>query len=126
MGKRRVCAIYGCTPATNSDLKYHSFPKQEDIAKIWIHKCHRKDQVNPKTAVICDLHFSQDQKTRNLKYELLGCAVPSNFRGLKRLNQQLFLIKSYPAPTTTVFHIVGSRVARYVSRKSSHSTDASD
>ena len=83
MGKRRVCAIYGCTPATNSDLKYHSFPKQEDVAKIWIHKCHRKDQVNPKTAVICDLHFSQDQKTRNLKYELLGCAVPSNFRGLK-------------------------------------------
>ena len=83
MRKKKVCAVYGCTPALNSNVKYHSFPKQPNLAKIWLHKCCRKDRVNTETAVICHRHFSHSQKARNLKYELLGCATPSNFRDLK-------------------------------------------
>ena len=54
MGKARVCALYGCTPAKNSDLKYHKFPQNDDLAKVWLHKCRRLDRVNVKIAVICE------------------------------------------------------------------------
>ena len=29
MGKARVCAVYGCTPAKTSDLKYYTFPSNK-------------------------------------------------------------------------------------------------
>ena len=79
---RKVCAVFGCNPK-NDERKFHRFPKDRKYSDIWVHKCCRKDIIDVKFAKICEKHFSSSQKTRNLKYELLGCALPSNYRDLK-------------------------------------------
>ena len=83
MGKARVCAVYGCTPGRHTDRRYYKFPRNDNIAKQWVHKCYRSDTINVKNAVICDIHFSKAQIRRNLKSELLDCPTPRNWRNLK-------------------------------------------
>lgn len=83
MGKARVCSVYGCTPGKNTDLRYYKFPKNENVAKQWVHKCCRSDKINTKNAVVCAIHFSKAQIRRNLKSELLNCPIPRNWRNLK-------------------------------------------
>ena len=84
MGKARVCAVFGCTPSKNSNLKYYKFPSNDNLARQWIHKCCRSDHINIKYAVVCERHFSAAQIQRNLKYELLNLPVPPTVRNLKR------------------------------------------
>ena len=80
-----MCAIYGCEPDKASDLKYYSFPKDPFFVKIWIKKCKRKDTINPLASVVCEKHFTNFQKERNLKHELLAnFNVPKNYRNLKK------------------------------------------
>ena len=83
MGKARVCAVYGCTPAKTSDLKYYKFPSNKDRAKQWVHKTGRADGINLKRAVICSIHFSKAQIIKNLQSELMDIPVPPNFRNLR-------------------------------------------
>lgn len=44
------CAVSGCGNYTRktkgSDVKYYSFPKNEDLARQWIQACRREDKFN--------------------------------------------------------------------------------
>ncbi|XP_045110895.1 uncharacterized protein LOC123504448 [Portunus trituberculatus] len=84
MGKARVCAVFGCRPSKDSNLRYHKFPSNVNLASQWIYKCFRSDHINIKYAVVCERHFSSAQIERNLKYELLNLPVPRTVRNLKQ------------------------------------------
>ncbi|KAJ8934694.1 hypothetical protein NQ318_009569 [Aromia moschata] len=76
------CAVYGCnhsrevTRINSPNIIYHSFPKQKDfvsktVLEEWIKCCKRGDQFNPRTSVICSVHFTQNDYKRDLRNELL-------------------------------------------------------
>lgn len=69
------CAVTGCLSYSRktkgSDIIYHTFPKDIQIQKAWITKCHRKDHFNVTTSTVCSLHFTADDYLRDLRAELL-------------------------------------------------------
>ncbi len=67
---KKVCAVSTCN--NPKDVSYHTFPKIEQMQKVWVTKCKRSDTFNPRTAHICERHFEQDAYERDLKAELLG------------------------------------------------------
>lgn len=78
-----VCAVYGCTPQCPS-TKFHRFPKDDRLCATWVQACRRLDNINTRTAKICDQHFSDEQKKRNLQAELMPQRpVSKNYRDLK-------------------------------------------
>lgn len=77
----KTCAAYGCTPPPNSKLSLYSFPKNKHFYKIWKIRCCRKDQF-PKFPLLCEKHFSEKQRKRNLKHELVNY-IPKKCRPLK-------------------------------------------
>lgn len=80
------CSVYGCSLLSNTMTQrtYHKFPHANSIfCKKWVVACRRKDPINVKTAVICSDHFSDKQKVRDLRSELLGISPPINYRCLK-------------------------------------------
>lgn len=44
------CAVSGCLSynrkTKGTDVKYYRFPKNEDLARQWLHACRREDEVN--------------------------------------------------------------------------------
>ena len=74
------CAIAGClnwrgksqTDSSDVILSFHRFPKDEVLCKTWVNRCCRQDLVNPKTALICSVHFEESCFVRDLRNELLG------------------------------------------------------
>ena len=56
------CAVYGCNShkTRTKGIKYFSFPSDKKTRKKWEWACHRADKMNLTHAVICSLHF-QDQ-----------------------------------------------------------------
>ena len=81
------CAVYGCFTNVNKlidkHISVHTFPKNEDVKRKWIHLCKRADPINAKSARVCSLHFEPDAYERNLKYELLGIPLPKSMKRLK-------------------------------------------
>ncbi len=86
---KKVCAVSTCN--NPKDVSYHTFPKNEEIQKIWVAKCRRSDSFNPRTSHVCEHHFDLDAYERDLKAELLG--LPPK----KRLKKQA--IPSLHLPT---------------------------
>ena len=80
-----ICALFGCDSNSNrnSDLMFHSFPKNQELRNKWIHLCKRIDKINPDISRICSLHFEQTSYARNLRYELLGIPLPRKLVRLK-------------------------------------------
>ena len=80
------CAVLGCFShrTKNKDLIFHRFNKDLDIRKKWTHVSSRNDPINEETAQMCGKHFEKDAYERNLKYELLGQAVPRSQVKFKR------------------------------------------
>ncbi|XP_050300162.1 THAP domain-containing protein 1-like [Anthonomus grandis grandis] len=80
------CAVLGCKNHTKktkgTKIKYFRFPKQEDLAKQWVIRCHRGDKINLKNACICSEHFEQDCYEVPLRQRLLNYN-PRNTRILK-------------------------------------------
>lgn len=75
--------MVGCS--STATRSYHRFPRNPALAQRWLELCCRTDYVNTRTAVVCERHFSQGQKGRQLKYELLGWdRRPANLRILSR------------------------------------------
>ena len=105
--RNKVCAIFGCYATPGVQKQYHRFPKDPIIRKIWIRKCRRCDFVNPETATICGLHFSDFQQKSNLKYELLNIKTPLNYRSLL-----LNAVPDINLPTTTSLTIPASSTPR--------------
>lgn len=52
-------------------MTFHRFPRN-DLAKIWMAACRRKDPVNAKSAIICSEHFTRDDFEKSLRSEKLG------------------------------------------------------
>lgn len=81
-----TCAVFGCNnhfrSTKGTDLKYYTFPKNEDLARQWMQACRRKDKVNPKRARICSIHFKKECFFENLQHKMLQYS-PKNFRNLK-------------------------------------------
>ena len=77
-------AVFGCTPGKDSNVRYHKFSSNDNLARQWIHKCFPSDHISIEYAVVCERHFSSAQIERNLKYELLNLPVPRTVRNLKQ------------------------------------------
>lgn len=45
-----ACAVYGCgnysRKTKGSDIRYYSFPKDENLSSQWINACCRQDKFN--------------------------------------------------------------------------------
>ncbi|XP_055387879.1 uncharacterized protein LOC129616308 isoform X2 [Condylostylus longicornis] len=89
-----ICAVFNCNSNSDKKLKrnmndssfketkFFRFPKNKEIAKIWIQKCGRKDKFNIQSSYICSKHFVQEHYRRNLQHELLNYS-PKNSKKLK-------------------------------------------
>lgn len=90
-----ICAVANCNSNSNKKLKrnlnaqsdvvvkFFRFPiKEDDLCKIWIQKCCRKDKFNVANAYICSKHFKAEHYVRNLRHELLNYS-PKNSKKLK-------------------------------------------
>lgn len=68
------CAVAPCknTGRNNSEVIYHTFPKDKQIQNEWIARCKRKDKINVRNARVCSAHFLPEDYERDLKNELLG------------------------------------------------------
>ncbi|XP_063241746.1 uncharacterized protein LOC134541925 isoform X2 [Bacillus rossius redtenbacheri] len=55
-------------------IKYHRFPKDKHLRKLWVHRCKRNVNFNPSAAKVCSVHFKDDDFERDLQNELLGLA----------------------------------------------------
>lgn len=71
------CAVSTCSnnwkkTKYNKDIVYHCFPKNKEIANLWLAKCMRADPVNIVNARICSIHFGYSDYFRDLEYELQG------------------------------------------------------
>ena len=90
-----MCAVFGCNSNSgrNGDLIFHTFPKNEELRKKWIHLCKREGRINANSSRICSLHFESSAYARNLQYELLGIPLP---RKLVRLKDDAVPILSLP------------------------------
>ena len=81
------CSVFGCfnrqenTKGTN--IKYHTFPKEKRYRDQWINACRRSDTINPINALICSVHFRQEDYKDDMKSRLLGIPSPKNKRLLK-------------------------------------------
>ena len=79
------CAVFGCfSSSKKKNVSLHSFPKEENIRKRWIHLCKRQDSINVNNAKICSLHFEENAFQRHLKYELLNLPVPAKLVRIKQ------------------------------------------
>ena len=80
------CAVFGCYSRDrkdNNNIRFFTFPQNEEDKKKWVHLCKRQDPINTKVARVCNLHFEPSAFRRFLKYELLNLPVPQNMRPLK-------------------------------------------
>lgn len=69
------CTVATCNNSlvkTGTQIIYHSFPKDENVRKIWIQRCKRGGKWNSKSCHVCSNHFGEDDYERDLKSELLG------------------------------------------------------
>lgn len=76
--KHRVCAVATCKNPNH--VLYHRFPTDLDQQKLWVNACRRKDYINPKTATICERHFTPESYQRDLKNELLGLPLKKRLK----------------------------------------------
>lgn len=70
------CAVAGCqsdnqTKGADKSVRFHGFPKNNVLEKLWVNACCRKDHFNAKTSRICSKHFKSEDYERNLQHELL-------------------------------------------------------
>jgi len=75
-----VCSVAVCRASSRvSKVKFHKFPRNQEFQNLWIEKCGRKDDFNPKTGRVCEIHFFDDDyfetKTSGLK-KLKPDAIP--------------------------------------------------
>ena len=68
-----TCSVAICP--SPKDASYFRFPKDISVQKSWIESCKRQDEINPKTARICSLHFNDSDFERDLRNELLNIPV---------------------------------------------------
>lgn len=72
------CAVAVCsnsyfkTRNRTDGVSYFRFPKQENLRRLWVERCKRKDKFNPDTSYICSDHFRDDDFITNLRTELMG------------------------------------------------------
>ena len=89
---QKVCAVAICK--NPPDSRYYRFPKDEELKKVWIQRCSRKDKL-PKELRICDTHFTDDCFLPDIKSKITGELIT------KRLNRNmaiptLYLSKVFP------------------------------
>ena len=82
------CAVYGCfntvKKTANSNVRYFRFPKDESLRRQWVNCCRRADNIKTKYALVCSIHFTEDDYADDIKYRLLGTEKPRNQRALKK------------------------------------------
>ena len=69
MNETANCTVKGCRNPNR--VRYYSFPKNEEIRKLWIKKCGRKETFNTKKRSVCAIHFSESDFKIDLKAQLL-------------------------------------------------------
>ena len=85
-----TCAVALCH--SPREASYHRFPKNEEMNKVWLNACRRKDPVNVKTAYICSDHFQEADFERDFMNELLN--LPTR-RKLRPGNCMMIFILSF-------------------------------
>lgn len=85
-----VCCVVGCHNKSSDAVSFHRFPKDDGLAKQWVSAV-KRDNLPPDfrlKSLVCSAHFTEDDKQRDLRAELLGTtprnlliegAVPSIF-----------------------------------------------
>ena len=74
------CAVYGCfnKGKTGSDVRLFRLPKNDEFKKKWIIACHRDDKINADNALVCSVHFTEEDYIDDMKSRLLGIPSPRN------------------------------------------------
>lgn len=82
------CAVFSCNPDNQSKkkptevVKFLSFPKNKELAKMWVYATGRTDKFNVKNGCVCSRHFSECDFKDNLQHRLLNYS-PARYRGIK-------------------------------------------
>lgn len=93
------CAVGTCnnsfrkfSPQDTNYISFHRFPKDEKLRKVWIKACFRKDNFNPDSSYICNIHFEENDFELNFKPQLLNTTPRRRLkqRGKVRTNQYIF------------------------------------
>lgn len=83
------CTVVSCNNSlakTGKSVRYHRFPRNKSIRRLWEQRCGRDGSWNPGACHICSDHFSEDCYERDLRSELLGepikkrlkkCSIPT-------------------------------------------------
>lgn len=72
-----ICSVAICksnskkAKAAGENLMFFRFPKDIQIRKEWIQKCHRQDKWNSDNKRICSKHFKTDDYQDELQARLL-------------------------------------------------------
>ena len=65
-----TCAVALCK--SPKEASYHRFPKNDQLLRVWLNACKRRDPVNVKTAYVCSEHFPDTDFERDFMNELLN------------------------------------------------------
>ncbi|XP_040573997.1 uncharacterized protein [Lepeophtheirus salmonis] len=79
MGRVR-CSVIGCEH--RGPVSYHRFPKDLSVRQKWIQFCKRGPALNPESARVCGLHFTERDFEKHVEREHLGPSF--NKRRLRR------------------------------------------
>ena len=91
-----TCSVHGCfsNSKKHRNVKFHRFPKNEEVRNRWIHLCGRQDPINADNALICSVHFELSAYKRRLKYELLKLPVPKRLVQIEEVCVPTLLLPS--------------------------------
>ncbi|XP_076068446.1 solute carrier family 49 member 4-like [Oratosquilla oratoria] len=82
------CSVHGCfnskSRTKDTEVRYYGFPKERKFREAWIRACRREDKVHPDHALICSIHFSEDDFVDGMTYRLLGVGGSKDQRTLKK------------------------------------------
>ena len=78
------CAVVGCSNHDRQQkelgIKFHRFPKDNQVRLKWINACKRADSFSPDVARVCSMHFDKSDYLRDLKAELMNDLVKLNLK----------------------------------------------
>lgn len=79
--RKRQCAVSGCYRREKTSFRFPHL--HSSYCEKWRIACGREEKFDINTARICSAHFSEKQKKRDLRSELMGIPRHCNYRYLR-------------------------------------------
>lgn len=77
------------------NISYHTFPKDDKTFEAWCKACDREDDWNPKTSLICSVHFLDEDFDTSCQSSVMGGKIKRrlNRNGNSNLNRNLIKVR---------------------------------